>query len=225
MKRTLQFFCLCILFLIGLALSSHQFLVSTSYGQANGDVAIYREETGGTLITTADFDHDWDRIEREDDSYTLVGGAGGTNIDLRAGHYLVLYGARWDHSTGTQRSSILTNLDLGGVEQNAGWSMGYIRRANSADQAYTTGGAIIEVGSDGDDLILRSNRGDVRNNSVRRQGSTAGIMLLKLDDEWDYIRLSKNAQQTAPTTTTWVDVTYKRSGRVRFRILYSFYGY
>ena len=175
----------------------------------NADVAIYREVAAGDALTTANYDNDWDTIVREDTtSYTLVGGAGGTNVDLQAGHYAVMYGIRWDDDTGSARSVQHGQLNLDGSDLAIGWSQGYIRRTNSSDQSFVSSGGIIEVAVDGDDLIVQSFRTDVRTCSVKRIGNSSGVMFLKLDDEWDYLRLGKDATQAAPTDATWTDVTF-----------------
>ena len=172
----------------------------------NGDVAIYREATAGDAVTTAVYTNDWDTTVREDSSSFNLDS--GSNIELKAGRYLVMYGIRWDATSGTLRSVIHSKLNLDGADLSIGWSQGYIRRTNSADQAYNSGGGIINVASDDDVLLLQSFRTDANGGAgVGRVAQSSGIMLLKLDDEWDYLRLGKSAQQ-AVATTDWEEVTY-----------------
>ena len=172
-----------------------------------GNIAIYREATGGDNITTTAFDQDWDTTVRADPAYTLSG----SDIELKQGHYLVMYGSRFDSTGGSNRSEIQSGLVLDGTELPIGWSQGYIRRGSGANDAFTSGGGIINVDTNGDALNLETFRTDINSGStVERTANASGINLLKLDDSWAYIRLSKTSSQTGPTDTTWVPVTYDR---------------
>ena len=74
-----------------------------------GDIAIYRASGADEAITTANFDHTWDTAVRQDStSFDLD--IDDRGIKLKAGHYLALYGARFDSSAGSEplRNSIRT---------------------------------------------------------------------------------------------------------------------
>jgi hypothetical protein len=186
----------------------------TATATGGAEVAIYREAAALDAITTASFDHDWDTVVSEDaTAYNL--NVDNKTIELQSGHYLVMYGSRFDSTGGSNRSDIQSQLVLAGADQPIGWSQGYIRRSGGADEAFTSGGGIIQVATDNDPLILRSFRTD--NNSaglVQRVPNTAGIQLLKLYDGWNVLRLSKATSQTGPTSTTFVDVTYDQQDEI-----------
>jgi len=171
----------------------------------SASIAIYREATASDTITTANFDHNWDTTVRQDGNYSLSG----SDITLtNAGHYLALYGSRFDSTGGSNRSEIQSQLRLGGADLETGWSQCYIRRSNGANECITSGGGIINV-SASDTLGLRSFRTDSNSSAgVQRASNASGIQVVKLNDDWDYLRLSKSGTQTGPTSSSWVDVTY-----------------
>ncbi|HEU0022610.1 MAG TPA: hypothetical protein VFR55_13195 [Dehalococcoidia bacterium] len=175
---------------------------------ANRDLAIYREATAADAITTANFDHDWDTTVREDTASSNLNGDK-KSIKLRSGHYLVLYGSRFDSTSSTNRSEIQSQLRLAGADLPIGWSQGYIRRSGGADEAFTSGGGIINVVGDDDALILRSFRTDANSAAgVQRAANASGIQVLKIDDTWDYARLKRTTPQVGPTSATYLAVQY-----------------
>ena len=193
--------CLVILVLAGLSLTAAE--------AAKGDVAIFRAVTAGENITTAELVHDFDTTNRVDaDSYTLNGA---TNILCAAGHHLVIYSSRFDDpgNNGNNRSELQTWLRLNGSDLDIGWSQCYIRRQEGDFEGITAGGGIIDVASNGDALLLVSTRTDAEPDGIIRENKTPNIQLVKLDDAWDYCRLSKTNNQTAvPADTNFIAVTY-----------------
>jgi len=173
--------------------------------QDAGDIAIFVEAVGtdqkigsaGGSIT-----HNWDTLERNDESaygYTLGNGA----INLSEGHYMVMYNSLFERDGGGNRSLVESELVLGGSSLANGRSAGYIRRSSGADETVVAGGGIINVAAGGEALSLKSTRTDGNGNgAVRLQaGSHTAIQLLKLDDSWDYLSLTKTTgSQTAPTS-------------------------
>ena len=182
---------------------------STTFAAGNGgQIAIYREATAGDALTTANFDHDWDTTVREDSTtYTL--NANGYDIECSAGHYLVQYSSRFDDpgNNGAERSEAQTHLRLAGTDLDIGWSQGFTRRQNNDFELICSGGGIIEVASDGDAVSLRSFRTDAEADTMQREPDASAIQLLRLDDSWDYCRLSKSSS-VGLSATTFTDVTY-----------------
>lgn len=177
-----------------------------------GDIAIFTETTAGESIAVgASLDLNWDTEYRNDGTafgYTLNGAA----IDLNeSGHYMAIYNSRFNSSGGSERREIQSQLilDAGGTPDplSIGWSQAYIRKQNGQDEAITAGGGIFEL-SAASTLSLRSTRTDNEANALARVGSASGIQLLKLDENWDYLRLTRAANQAGPTNTSWVDVAY-----------------
>lgn len=177
---------------------------------ALGKIAVYREATGGDSVTTSVFDHNWDTTVHEDDIYSLSG----SDIMLDAGYYAVMYGARFDSTSGTNRSEIQSYLTVDGVNAPIGWSQGYIRRTGGTDEAFTSGGGIVEIENDGDALALHSFRTDANAAGVARAANTAGINVVRLDPTWPYLRLGKDTPQAGPTGASWLDVTYDRQDEI-----------
>ena len=179
-----------------------------------GEIAIYREATATDAITTANFDHTWDTVVTEDTTaYNL--NVDNKSIELQAGRYLVMYGARFDSISGSNRSEVQSHLVLNGANLPIGWSQGYMRRHTGTDEVFTSGGGIIQVATDNDPLILRSYRTDSNSGAtVQREPNVAGIQLLKLYDGWNVLRLSKATTQAGPTGATFVEVTYDQQDEI-----------
>ena len=191
----------------------HIDLLKTPKAEASGvggDIAIYREAVGTDSITTANFDHDWDTTVTESStSFNL--NVDNTQIELQSGHYAVMYGTRLDSTGGVKRSEFQTQLQLNGASLPIGWSQGFMSRTSGANEVITAGGGIIDVATDDHALVLRTFRTDVNSKALaQRAAGASGISLLKLDDTWDYLRLSRSTTQTGPTGATWVDVQYNR---------------
>ncbi|NQU26193.1 MAG: hypothetical protein HQ567_33315, partial [Candidatus Nealsonbacteria bacterium] len=90
-----------------------------------------------------------------------------------------------------------------------GWSQGYIRRASGADECITAGGGIIQATA-GQLLSLRTDRTDNNGAGTQREPNASGIQIVQLDDDWDYLNLSRSADVAGPTGNedAFVDVTY-----------------
>ncbi|MEO0447206.1 MAG: LEPR-XLL domain-containing protein, partial [Verrucomicrobiota bacterium] len=163
-------------------------------GGTAGDVSIYTGGAGESLVDTTEFINSFGTTVRESsDSHELQ--VGDSDIALSSGHHLVLYNVRWDDdpsaNPGGDRDEIQTNLNLNGVDLAAGYSQGYIRRTGGADETVTAGGAIIDVTTDGHLLQLQSVATDTSTDEDPiREADSTGIQLIKLDDTWDYLRLS-----------------------------------
>jgi len=193
---------------VALLVAGSLVLALASAAQADsGDIAIFTEAGGTDAITTADFIHDWDTTVRSTAGYSLDANGAITLVD--GGHYLVMYNSRFDSTGGGNRSEVQSQLVLADANQPIGWSQGFIRRSSGADECITTGGGIINAAA-GDPLLLRSFRTDDNGDGpVQREPAASGIQLLKLDDSWDYLRLSKTGDQAGPTSNgSFVDVTY-----------------
>ncbi len=187
--------------------------VYTAIVTGGGEIAIYREATATDAITTTNFDHDWDTVVTEDTgAYNL--NVDNKSIELQAGRYLVLYGAKFDSTSGSNRSEVQSQLVLNGADLPIGWSQGYMRRSSGADELFTSGGGIIQVATDNDPLLLRSYRTDDNSAGVARVANTTGIQLLKLYDGWNVLRLSKATTQVGPTGTPFVEVTYDQQDEI-----------
>jgi len=177
-----------------------------------GDIAIYRESTAGEAFvagTTAD--HDFDTPVATSSSVTL--NVDNTQLELLSGHYLAMHSTRYDSTSGTYRSEVQTGFLLNGITTSIGWGQGYTRRSNSDNEVLVSGGGIIDVASDDDPLVMRSYRTDANAAGLQRVSDVTSIQVLKLNDTWDYLRLSKTGTQVGPndpTGGTWVQITYDR---------------
>ena len=173
-----------------------------------GDIAIYRAATAGETITNNVFDHTFDTTVRDTGSHEMA--AGNTNVTCQAGHHLVMYSARFDSSSGSNRSELQSQIRVNGADIAYGWSQGYIRRSNGANECVTAGGTIINVPTNNTPVNLRSYRTDNNTGAqVIRYNNVANVQFLKMDDTWDYCRLSRSSDQTGPTTIYgWIPVEY-----------------
>jgi len=184
-------------------------LEGTRYLQAadsfRGDFSVYTGG-GGETITTSEFFHTFSNTVRETNTSHELNGS---QIALSQGHHLVLYNSRFDDTTGSERSEVQTNLSLNGNDLAAGWSQGYIRRASGDDEAITSGGAIIEAGAAGDVLTLESFRTDSNPGAgMQREPNATGLQLLKLNDNWNYARLSLGSDASVANSAAFNNVVY-----------------
>ncbi len=177
---------------------------------AGTSIAIYREAAGGDSFTTSDFDHSWDTTVREDDSDVHALNGNGIDVEMAAGHHLVMHSARFDRSNGTgNRTEGQSCLVLAGTELKYGWGQGYTRYDNNDKQMIINGGTIIDVASDGDPLRLRSYRTDSNSGATMAQvADSSGLQLVKLSDDLDYCRLTMSGDVAGPTSATFVPVSY-----------------
>lgn len=181
--------------------SGNAITVSTDVGK----IAIYREATAGDAITTATFWQNFDTVVRQDDIYSMTAS---TSVKLKQGHYAVFYNDRYDSTGGTRRSEIQSSLDLASTTLPIGWSQGFISRT-TANAGFTAGGGIIYASADNSPLTVLTFRTDTNTTAtLSRTANTAGLSLIRLDDNWDYARLSKSAKQAGPTSGSWTTVNY-----------------
>ena len=184
------------------------------------DKAIITEATAGETIARSAtvgglgpaLIHNFDAAA-VDSSYTITPGAGATPIGLSSGRHLVLYSTGFSdlvEGGANDRSEYQTNLTLNGVALAAGRSQGFIRETGGADECVMSGGAIITVAADDDVLTLETRRSDndTETNLPIRVAGQSSIQLLKLDDSWDYLSVSRAANQAGTVGTSAVDVTY-----------------
>ena len=134
---------------------------------------------------------------------------------LSQGKYLVLYNCRVDQAGGSNRAEVVSHLSLepagGGaaVDLPYGQAQELIRINGGADEAVLSGGAIIEAANTNDILRLHTTRTDVNaGRTTNIVPNDMAIQFLKLDDGWDYLRLSTSADTAAATTAAFEDVTY-----------------
>lgn len=210
--------CLATVISLGAILGSHAAVSSPGAGE----IAIYREATGGDTLgaggsTAAGFiSHDFDTNDREDaGSFTRSG----ADVTLnRSGRYLAIYNSRFDAAgaSGTElRVEVQSYLTLDGAPLRGGWSQGFIRRQNTQDETITAGMAIFEATS-GEVLQLRSFRTDTTaSGTVSRSADATVLQLVKLDDiNMGFARLSLGANQGGPVDATNVKVAYDTDDEV-----------
>ena len=188
-------------------------------GGTFADKAIITEATAGETIERSAtlgglgpaLVHNFDAAA-VDSSYTITPGAGATPIGLSSGRHLVLYSTRFDDNVGgtNDRSEFQTNLTLNGAALAAGRSQAFLRRTGGADEAVMSGGAIINVTTDDHVLTLETRRSDndTETNLPIRVAGQSSIQLLRLDDSWDYLSVSRAANQAGTVGTSAVDVAY-----------------
>ncbi len=179
-----------------------------------GEIAVRSNQNAANLATNPG-----DDIAIQFDRDVLGGSDFAASADhvLSQGKYLVLYSTRWDHSGGQQRAEINTRLTLepagGGapVDLKYGTAQGFIRTSSGANEAVVSGGTIVEAAATGDILRLHGTRTDENATSVKNLRGTglSSIQFLKLDDSWDYLRVSRTTDTAAPTNDTFASVSYE----------------
>jgi len=176
-----------------------------------GKIAIYRAVNAGESITsTTTLNQTFDTTVRQDDLYAMQYAS--SSILLPIGHYAVMYGFREDPKPSSLGRSITqANLSLASTSLPIGWSSGVMVRNSASLQA---GGGIIDVTSNNTPLVLQAFRTDTNAAGQTRSGGRAGIQIIRLDDGWHYLRLSKTGKQTGPTSASWKQVTYNSEDEV-----------
>ncbi len=192
-------------------LSAVCFLAASALG-GRGDVAIFTEVGGGDAITSSVFSHDWDTEVRNDGAGSSYALSGSEITLVEGGHYFAMYNTQIDSTGGSNRSEVQSLLELNGTDLATGWSQGFMRRQDNSNWLITSGAGVFEA-NPGSTLQLQSYRSDVNNGATTERSAAAdashAIQLLKLDDAWDYCRLSRTVDaQTGPSGSTFIDVTY-----------------
>lgn len=179
--------------------------VATSWAAA-GDFAIYRETIGLENIPVGSTDLAWDTNVSTSGTITKQVG----NIDFAAnetGHYLMMYSVPTASSSGSNRSEIQSWIRLNNTTNLAyGRGQAYIRRANSNFEGYNQGAAILDLNAT-DTVRVQMGRTDSNSATVQRRANKAGVMFLKLDDTWNYLRSRPSSNQSFDTTT-FTDVNW-----------------
>lgn len=179
-------------------------VLTPTAGAAVGDMAIYTHTSQNDNVvdpSPATYDLPWNTTVQEDSGYSLSG----ANVTAEAGHHLVLHSAFY---YGGQRRAVQQQILVNGSAIPAGWGYGHTRGTAGADEAIPSAGAIVELTSVGT-ISVRAFRTDTDGtDDVDRYANASGLQLLRLPDTWDYCRLSKGTDQTGPSTTTYVPVTY-----------------
>ncbi|MEE3180126.1 MAG: hypothetical protein VX317_10615, partial [Verrucomicrobiota bacterium] len=179
-----------------------------------GEIAVRSNQNAANLATNPGDDI---AILFDRDVLAATDFAASADHVLSQGKYLVLYSTRWDHQGGQQRAEINTRLTLepagGGapVDLKYGTAQGFIRTSSGANEAVVSGGTIVEAAATGDILRLHGTRTDENATSVKNLRGTglSSIQFLKLDDSWDYLRVSRTTDTAAPTNDTFASVSYE----------------
>lgn len=152
---------------------------------AAGSFAVYRDAAGGESITTSVTNLTWDT--------TVVEGAGfsisGSDVTLsEAGHYLVLYNAGYESTSGTGRSEVQARIDQNGTDLPVGRSTCYFSRQNGVDECWLSGAAVIETGGASQTVRVETYRTDSNSAGVQRMADQSALQVLRLEDSWAFAR-------------------------------------
>jgi hypothetical protein len=163
--------------------------IPIAFAANEGNIFTYRQAAAETIETTLS-NASFDTLVVEESGYSI---SGDTDVTLSsAGHYLVLYNMTAGSTGGSNRSEMNFNLELNGADLPYGWSGCYIRRSGGTDECFTSGGAIIDAPGAGQVLQVEMQRTDSNTATVDRRANESGLMILKLDDTWDYARISES---------------------------------
>ncbi len=176
-----------------------------------GDFAVYRKASvdSGELIPTSATTMDFDTTVSEGSEFSID--SSGEEVTLsEAGHYLAMYNLAMETpgGTGTNRSEIQGQINLDGWIMPYGRSTCYIRREESIFECWMAGAAIFESTSTNQTLSIESYRTDSNSTGVKRISNESGLMLVRLDDAWDYARISEATGGQSFNSTTWSTVSW-----------------
>jgi hypothetical protein len=156
-----------------------------------GSMAIYREATGGEdRDSTSDINCTFDTTVFEDDRVFEMQ-ANRYDIEIKErGHYLLLGNEVIDNSSGTSRL-----MHHGRFVHNSntlqGSGSGYIRMTQGCESDYVNVACIEDITSANNNLnFINKNVSTTTGANSTRRANSSGLSLLKLDDTWDYIRLT-----------------------------------
>ena len=176
-----------------------------SVASDDGKLAIFWQSAGLADIPTSSVYASWDSSIKLDDIYTLA--ANDYQVALStAGHYLAMYSLPTETIGGLNRSMLNSWLELDDQVLDYGTGQSYIRRSGGTDEAYNSGAAIVEVTS-GQKLAVGIKRTDTNTATVKQRLGQSGLVLLKLSDSWDYLRLKPAADQALGADTNFTDLT------------------
>jgi len=133
----------------------------------------------------------------------------GSHICKLAGKYLVMWDAKIDfNNNGTSNTPEYWTL---GLHVNGTYAGGGQTGTNGGDNtsfpsSYANGAAILDLAAE-DDVTLEI----IDFNTTQSESFVAGsLKFIKLDDDWNYIRLSKTGSTTAfGAAATWQNVTWE----------------
>ncbi len=133
------------------------------------------------------------------------------DVDLASGgKYLVLYNLRIT-SDYNDRLGWETKLTLDDVDVAGSFASCY-QRSTSNDNAVCGAGAVIDA-SAGDDVRVELNYRTSNGDQVATMvAGDASLQIVKLDDDWDYARYAKTADQVISSYVggpNWVDLTWE----------------
>lgn len=172
-----------------------------------GDKCILREETGlenviGTVVVP------FDTTVVQDQIYSVSAGRDQVTVS-ETGHYLVAYNfGVADISPGsTTRMEINAAIRINGTPQPFGRAARYLRGTATSlqndDRMFVSGSAILSLTA-GDVVSIEAVRTDNQLTvAVRLPASVSGsgLQIIKLNDDWPYLRLSRTAAASAATRT------------------------
>ncbi len=186
---------------------------------ATGDFAVFREETGTETLASdqTPFDVRFDTNVATSSNLALA--SNGSDITLTdGGKYLVTYNfwaEQGTSTTGSQRRSFETYLTLDDVVSEYGRAYGFLRDSDNTLFAPSSGGTILDA-SAGAVLELHAARDDVNSGAgTNVRPGINGMSVLKLRDNWDYLRLRRTATSTSVNgNTTFTDVAWNTADEV-----------
>ncbi len=177
----------------------------TSRDDCDAEVTVYRGGTNTDIISTTVTNIVWPDLLSEN---TLMQRNANTfDFDLdEGGHYLVTYSIPTVSTSGSDRSEMQSWLRINdSTNLPYGRGSGYIRRSNGNNEGYNEGAAILNQ-PPGSTVRVQMQRTDNNTATVGRRANASGINILKLDDEWDYLRTRPSSNQAM--TTSFADVTF-----------------
>jgi len=186
---------------------------------ATGDFSIFKEVTGTETIPTSTqpaLNVSWDTNVTESANITKQS----NNSDIKlteGGKYLVMYNV-WSEqgtSTGGNRRSQATWLNVNGTPSPYGWGGGYLRDSGGTVYMYNEGAAILDTTANAT-MTVNVQRNDTNPTAgVNMRGGTNGVSVLKFKDNWDYLRIQKTASSSdIDGNTTFTAVTWDQSDEV-----------
>ena len=158
---------------------------------AAGDFVTRRNASNtDTIPNSGTRDCLWDTAVASKGSSITYDGLTG-EFELEAGKYLVIYSDQYGttDTTNNHRLNVRSQLVLDGGLLLEGRTSGYIRKSSGSQEYINSAAAIIDVAAEGDKLLLRHTRVDDSTiGPPDRIAARSGIMILKLDDAWNYCR-------------------------------------
>ena len=122
-----------------------------------------------------------------------------------AGHWLLLYSFAPKVTSGSGNIEVFTDVVIDGTVQTIAQAGGAALNTGGNTEAYLAGAGIFDIDSANTTFKVRASRTDSASANTGVDEGVSSIQAIKLDDDYDYLRLRDSSDQTP---SGWSNVTF-----------------